>query len=127
MLLTVPITTVLGHTRSPWLAFLLMTAALTFLSGHSALAAVIKAEMFPTKVRALGVGLPHALVTATFSGLTEPIAPALKKGGHETVFFWYVTACVGVTFLATLVVREPSRTSLLEDSTPAPQATAPPT
>ncbi|MGW1273557.1 hypothetical protein [Streptomyces sp. NPDC002491] len=125
MLLTVPIMTVLGHTHSPWLAFLLMTAALTFLSGHPALAAVIKAEMFPTKVRALGVGQPHALVTATFGGLTEPIALALKKGGRETVFFWYVTACVGVTFLATLAVREPSRTSLLEDSTPAPQATAP--
>ncbi|WP_212747182.1 hypothetical protein [Streptomyces montanus] len=70
--------------------------------------------MFPTKVRALGVGLPHALVTATFGGLTEPIALALKEGGHEVVFFWYVTACVALTFLATVFVREPSRTSLLE-------------
>ncbi|MFJ9743449.1 MFS transporter [Streptomyces sp. NPDC101166] len=125
MLFTVPIMTFLGRSSSPWLAFLLMTAALTFLSGYSALAAIIKAEMFPTKVRALGVGLPHALVTATFGGLTEPIALALKKGGHETVFFWYVTACIGLTFLATLVVREPSRTSLLESRTSAPRATAP--
>lgn len=97
MFLTVPIMTALGHTSSPWLAFLLMTLALTFLSGYSALAAIIKAEMFPTKVRALGVGLPHALVTATFGGLTEPIALALKKGGHETTFFWYVTACIALT------------------------------
>ncbi|GGR10376.1 hypothetical protein [Streptomyces aurantiogriseus] len=85
--------------------------------------------MFPTKVRALGVGLPHALVTATFGGLTEPIALALKKGGHETTFFWYVTGCIALTFLATLVVREPSRTSLLEagptSTTPAPPTTAP--
>ncbi|SDP22540.1 MFS transporter, MHS family, alpha-ketoglutarate permease [Streptomyces sp. cf386] len=129
MALTVPIMTVLGDTDSPWFAFLLMTVALTFLTGYSALAAIIKAEMFPTKVRALGVGLPHALVTATFGGLTEPIALALKKAGHETVFFWYVTGCIALTFLATLVVREPSRTSLLEtgatSATPAPPTTAP--
>ncbi|MFE7278523.1 MFS transporter [Streptomyces sp. NPDC057623] len=124
MLLTVPIMTVLGHTSSPWIAFLLMTVALTFLSGYSALAAIIKAEMFPTKVRALGVGLPHALVTATFGGLTEPVALALKQGGHETVFFWYVTGCIALTLLATFLVPEPSRTSLLEtEGTPS----APPT
>ncbi|MFF0164079.1 MFS transporter [Streptomyces sp. NPDC005263] len=124
MLLTVPIMTVLGGTSSPWIAFLLMTVALTFLSGYSALAAIIKAEMFPTKVRALGVGLPHALVTATFGGLTEPIALALKDSGHETTFFWYVTACIALTFLATLLVPEPSRTSLLETAD-APAAPAP--
>lgn len=117
MFLTVPIMTVLGHTRSPWPAFLLMTVALAFTSGYSALAAIIKAEMFPTKVRALGVGLPHALVTATFGGLTEPIALALKRNGHEIAFFWYVTACIALTFLATLLVPEPSRASLLETGT----------
>ncbi|MFE6931070.1 MFS transporter [Streptomyces sp. NPDC057699] len=122
MLLTVPLMTLLGRTSSPWIAFLLMTVALTFVTGYSALAAIIKAEMFPTKVRALGVGLPHALVTATFGGLTEPIALALKDGGRETLFFWYVTGCVGLTFLATLFVREPSRTSHLDDAPEAPAA-----
>ncbi|MFJ8862420.1 MFS transporter [Streptomyces sp. NPDC102451] len=130
MLLTVPLMTLLGRTSSPWIAFLLMTVALTFVTGYSALAAIIKAEMFPTKVRALGVGLPHALVTATFGGLTEPIALALKDGGRETLFFWYVTGCVGLTFLATLLVREPSRTSHLDTpeapaAAPRPSKTAP--
>jgi MHS family alpha-ketoglutarate permease-like MFS transporter len=120
MLLTVPVMTVLGRTSNPWIAFLLMTGALTFVSGYSALAAIIKAEMFPTKVRALGVGLPHALVTATFGGLTEPIALGLKNGGREVVFFWYVTGCIALTFLATLLVREPSRDSLLESPAEAP-------
>ncbi|MGW2118475.1 MFS transporter [Streptomyces zhihengii] len=117
MLLTVPLMTLLGRTSSPLVAFLLMTFALTFVTGYSALAAIIKAEMFPTKVRALGVGLPHALVTATFGGLTEPIALGLKDAGHENLFFWYVTGCAGLTFLATLLVREPSRASHLETVT----------
>ncbi|MFC9945131.1 MFS transporter [Streptomyces pratensis] len=129
MLLTVPLMTLLGRTSSPWVAFLLMTVALTFVTGYSALAAIIKAEMFPTKVRALGVGLPHALVTATFGGMTEPIALALKDGGQENLFFWYVTGCVGLTFLATLLVREPSRTSELDatvaSAAPQPSKTAP--
>lgn len=126
MLLTVPLMTLLGRTGNPWLAFLLMTAALTLVSGYSALAAVIKAEMFPTKVRALGVGLPHALVTATFGGLTEPIALALKDTGQESLFFWYVTGCVGLTFLATLVVKEPSRASHLDARRASPAAPQPP-
>ncbi|MHB9756013.1 MFS transporter [Streptomyces sp. BYX5S] len=120
MVLTVPVMTFLGHTDNPWVAFLLMTLALAFVTGYSALAAIVKAEMFPTKVRALGVGLPHALVTATFGGLTEPIALALKQHGHETVFFWYVTGCVALTLLATLLVREPSRDSQLETAPTAP-------
>lgn len=52
--------------------------------------------------------------------MTEPIALGLKNSGHETVFFWYVTGCIALTFLATLLVPEPSRTSLLETAeTPA--------
>ncbi|MGW0288946.1 MFS transporter [Streptomyces tuirus] len=130
MVLTVPLMTLLGRTGSPWVAFLLMTLALAFVTGYSALAAIIKAEMFPTKVRALGVGLPHALVTATFGGLTEPVALALKNAGHENLFFWYVTGCVGLTFLATLLVREPSRASHLDATqssaaAPRPSKTAP--
>ena len=106
--------TVLGSTRNPWTAFLLMLTALVFLTGYTALSAIIKAEMFPTKVRALGVGLPHAIVTATFGGLSEPIALWLKQIGHESAFFWWVTGCIALTFLATLLVREPSRTSTLD-------------
>jgi MHS family alpha-ketoglutarate permease-like MFS transporter len=122
MLLTVPVMTVLGQTRNPWTAFLLMTGALVVVSGYSALSSIIKAEMFPTKVRALGVGLCHALITATFGGMTESIALALKQSGYESVFFWYVTGCIAMTFLATLLVREPSQQSRLDSEDTAPEA-----
>ncbi len=93
-----------------------MITALVFLSGYTALSAIIKAEMFPTNVRTLGVGPPHALPTAIFGDLSEPIALALQEAGHESVFFWWVTGCIALTFVATLVVREPSRGSSLEVS-----------
>src|SRR6478672_8021508 len=112
--LTVPIMTLLRHTSNPWVAFGLMTFALVFVTGYTALAAIIKAEMFPTKVRALGVGLPHALVAATFGGTSETVALALKQAGIESTYFWYVTGCIFLTFLATLFVKESSKTSTLE-------------
>ena len=113
-LLTVPIMTLLGNTSNPWVAFGLMTFALIFVTGYTALAAIIKAEMFPTKVRALGVGLPHALVAATFGGTSETIALALKQAGIESTYFWYVTGCIFLTFIATIFVKESSKTSTLE-------------
>lgn len=121
MVLTVPLMTVLGHTRSPIMAFLLMVVGLTFVSGYSALSSIIKAEMFPTKVRALGVGLCHALITATFGGMTESIALTLKQAGVEGTFFWYVTGCIALTFIATLLVREPSEQSHLDEIESVPE------
>lgn len=110
-----PIMTLIGNTSNGWIAFLLMVVALVFTTGYTALSAIIKAEMFPTKVRALGVGLPHALVAATFGGTAEPIALALKQAGIESTYFWYVTGCIFLSFLATLFVKEPSKNSTLEE------------
>lgn len=114
VLLTVPLMTLLGQTTNPFVAFLLMCVAMVFLSGYTALAAIVKAEMFPTKVRALGVGLPHALVAATFGGTSESIALALKQAGMESTYFWYVTGCIALTAIAVYFVKETSRTSTLE-------------
>jgi MFS transporter, MHS family, alpha-ketoglutarate permease len=118
VLLTVPLMTILGSVTNGFVAFLLMCVAMVFLSGYTALAAIVKAEMFPTKVRALGVGLPHALVAAVFGGTAESIALALKQAGHEPVFFWYVTGCVALTGIAAWFIKEPSRTSTLEQAEP---------
>ena len=114
ILLTVPLMTLIGNTSSPYVAFGLLLVAMVFLTGYTALAAIVKAEMFPTKVRALGVGLPHALVTAVFGGTAEPIALALKQAGYESLFFWYVTGCVVLTGIAVLMVKEPSHNSTLD-------------
>ena len=118
MVVTVPIFTVLGHTTNLWVAFALMLVGLVFVSGYTALAAIVKAELFPTKVRALGVGVPHALVAAVFGGTTESVALGLKSAGLESAFFWYVVGCVGLTLVAVLTVRETSTGSTLEELPP---------
>jgi MFS transporter, MHS family, alpha-ketoglutarate permease len=120
---TVPLMTALGNTSNVFVAFALMMTGLVFVTGYTALSAIIKAELFPTNVRALGVGLPHALVAAAFGGTAEPVALALKQAGVESMFFWYVTGCIALTFLAALVVKEPSKGSHLE-SERAPEAQA---
>ncbi|WP_009472965.1 MFS transporter [Rhodococcus sp. JVH1] len=114
VLLTVPLLTLLGQTTNIILAFLIVCVAMVFLSGYTALAAIVKAEMFPTKVRALGVGLPHALVTATFGGTAETVALALKQAGMESAYFWYVTGCIALTGIAVYFIPDTRDNSVLE-------------
>ena len=113
-IITVPVLTILGDTTNVFAAFGLMMFCLVFVSGYTACASIIKAEMFPTRVRALGVGLPHALVAATFGGTVEPIGLALKQAGMESTFFWYVTGCIALTMLAAFMVKEPSKNTHLD-------------
>jgi len=113
-LLTVPLMTVMGSTRNPVGAFFLVLAGLVIVAGYTSINAIVKAELFPTKIRAIGVGLPYALTVAIFGGTAELIAQALKSAGHETVFFWYVAGCVLVSLIVYGTMRETSKTSELE-------------
>src|SRR5476651_2536665 len=92
-LTTVPILTTLGQTKDVWVAFALIMCALVIVSGYTSINAVVKAELFPANVRALGVGFPYALAVSIFGGTAEPIALQLKNTGHQEYFYWYVTGC----------------------------------
>jgi len=102
---TVPLMTAIGRTHDPRIAFALVLAALVILSGATATSAIVKAELFPPHVRALGVGLPYALSQSLFGGSAEALALKLKQAGHETYYFWYVTAMIGVALIATIAMR----------------------
>ena len=99
-LCTVPILTTLQSTTGYWQALLLILSALVIVSGYTSINAVVKAELFPAGVRALGVGLPYALAASIFGGTAPYIALQFKDAGHESWFYWYVT---GLTFLSLLV------------------------
>jgi MFS transporter, MHS family, alpha-ketoglutarate permease len=105
-LLTVPILTALQNTTEPWTAFFLIMGALVIVSGYTAINAVVKAELFPTRVRAMGVGFPYAITVALFGGTAEYVALFLKESGYEHAFFWYVTACIFISLLVYGFMRD---------------------
>jgi MHS family alpha-ketoglutarate permease-like MFS transporter len=96
---TVPVLRLLAHASSAGAAFGLLVAALFVVSAYTSISAVVKAELFPTQVRALGVGLPYALTVAIFGGTAEYIALFAKEQGREEWFYWYVTGCALLSLL----------------------------
>jgi MFS transporter, MHS family, alpha-ketoglutarate permease len=108
---TVPLLSALAQAQDAWTAFALIMAALGISSLYSSISAVVKAELFPVEIRALGVGLPYAIAVSVFGGSAEIVALAFKRIGHEAWFYWYVTACVCASLLVYIFMREPQRTS----------------
>ena len=97
---TVPILTTLKDAKSPLVAFLLICAAWLFVAGYTSINAIVKAELFPTNVRALGVGLPYAITVSVFGGTAPAIALYFKSLGHEHWFYYYLS---GMIFLSLLI------------------------
>lgn len=102
---TVPVLLLLQHTDSHWIAFLLVMLALVITSFYTAISGILKAEMFPPEVRALGVGLSYAVANAIFGGSAEYVALLMKREGIETSFFWYVSAMGALSFLVSLMLH----------------------
>ncbi|QKO15153.1 Alpha-ketoglutarate permease [Dickeya solani] len=90
-LLTVPILSALQGVTNPVIAFALVMLALVIVSFYTSISGILKAEMFPPEVRALGVGLSYAVANALFGGSAEYVALSLKSLDMEEVFFWYVS------------------------------------
>ncbi|MFF4212823.1 MFS transporter [Streptomyces sp. NPDC001796] len=105
-LLTVPIMTLLKHADSFWPALGLALLALVVVTGYTSINACVKAELFPTGVRALGVALPYAVANALFGGTAEYVALWFKDAGAESGFFWYVAACAAVSLVVYVTMRE---------------------
>ena len=116
-LCTWPILSTLSHTSDYWTAFALVTAALAIVACYSSVNAVVKAELFPAHIRALGVALPYSIANALFGGSAEYVALWFKKTiGHPTWFFTYVTVVTGMTLLVYVFMRDTKKHSrILED------------
>lgn len=109
---TYPIMTALGKVSSYWSALALALLALVIVTGYTSINAAVKAELFPTRVRALGVALPYAIANALFGGTAEYVALWFKNSGHETMFFWYVSGCALIS-LVTYVLMPDTRNAAL--------------
>ena len=112
-LLTVPLLEGLRKASGMWEAFAYLIIALLIVSGYTSINAVVKAELFPTHIRALGVGLPYAITVAVFGGSAEYVALLFKKQGVEHYYYWYITGCIAFSLIVYIFMKDTKKTSLL--------------
>ena len=110
---TVPLMLALKDVSSPVAAFALIVVALTIVSFYTSISGLIKAEMFPPEVRAMGVGLSYAVANALFGGTAEYVALWFKSIGSESTFYWYVTALCAISLIVSWRMRDPSKEGYL--------------
>ncbi|AMB48024.1 MFS family transporter [Methylobacterium sp. AMS5] len=114
MVIIVPLMTAIGTTTDPVLSFCLIMTGLVVISFYTGISGIVKAELFPTQVRALGVGLSYAVANSLFGGTAEAVALWLKHVGAETSFFWYVAVMLAISFIASLMMPNPKRHGYLD-------------
>ncbi|HEX7857703.1 MAG TPA: MFS transporter [Sphingobium sp.] len=113
---TYPIFSTLAVTRDPLIAGLLVMAGLIVVSGYTSINAVVKAELFPAHIRALGVALPYALANTLFGGTAEFVALYFKHIGMEQAFYIYVTVMIAISLTVYVRMRDTQKHSrILED------------
>jgi MHS family alpha-ketoglutarate permease-like MFS transporter len=112
-LCTIPLLDALQATKSVTVAFLLIAAAWMIVAGYTSINAVVKAELFPTKVRATGVGLPYAVTVSIFGGTAESLALWFKSIGHERWFYYYLTGLIATSLIVYTTMRDTRRESAM--------------
>ncbi|TMH51655.1 MAG: MFS transporter [Betaproteobacteria bacterium] len=118
VLATVPILSALAHVSDAYAAFGLVILALAGVSFYTSISGLVKAELFPMHVRALGVGLSYAIANAIFGGSAEYVALWFKSIGYESIFFWYVTVMCGIALVAAITMPDTRRQGhMTEDET----------
>ncbi len=111
----VPMLSLLARVSDPLTAFLLLLLPLFALSGYTSLSAILKAELFPTHVRALGVALPYALAHAIFGGNAQTAALSFKNAGNEAGYFWLLAGFLAVGFVVAATMRDTMKHTLIAE------------
>ncbi len=112
-LFTPPLLSLLAQPQSLASALFWYVCALLIVSCYSSVNAIVKAELFPVHIRALGVGFPYALTVALFGGSAEYLALWMKTAGHPDWFAYYVSACAALSLIVAIRMQEPMQVSRL--------------
>jgi MHS family alpha-ketoglutarate permease-like MFS transporter len=113
VLFTIPLLTTLQEAKGPLAAFLLIAAAWLIVSGYTSINAVVKAELFPTSIRATGVGVPYALTVSIFGGTVDSVALWFKSIGHEGWFYVYLTGMIAISLIVYVFMRDTKKDSAM--------------
>jgi MHS family alpha-ketoglutarate permease-like MFS transporter len=110
---TIPLLDALEAAKSGFMAFLLISGAWTIVAGYTSINAVVKAELFPTSVRATGVALPYAVTVSIFGGTAESIALWFQSIGHQRWFYYYLTAVIATSLFVYVSMRDTKHVSAM--------------
>jgi len=110
-----PIMSAISQTNSVGVALALILAGVAFQSCYTSISAVVKAEMFPAEIRALGVALPYALANVLFGGTAEMVALAFKHENLESTFYVYVAGVMTIGLICSIILKDTSRHSLIHE------------
>ncbi|WP_285320419.1 MFS transporter [Pseudarthrobacter sp. lyk4-40-TYG-27] len=115
VLFTWPLMSALAGTKDPFVAFMLMMGGLLIVGGYTSINALVKAELFPASIRALGVGLGYAIANSLFGGTVPLIGAALQKAGQVELLFTYVTVAIGISLLVYIFALKNKKATHLDD------------
>jgi MHS family alpha-ketoglutarate permease-like MFS transporter len=106
VLLTVPLSLLITE-RPPLINLIIVfSVGLGLYSVFSSIAPAIMSEIFPTELRALGIGAWYNLTVAIFGGTAPLLIAALSGAGRPDLFFWYVSGGALIAFLIILTLPE---------------------
>lgn len=111
---TVPVLTIMSHTHHLTALFGWMMLTLCIVSGYTSINAVVKAELFPARIRALGVGFPYSITVALFGGTAEYLALWFKEVGYESGYYWYATVCIFISLLVYVFMKDTLNSAWME-------------
>ncbi|MET3589516.1 MHS family alpha-ketoglutarate permease-like MFS transporter [Bartonella silvatica] len=114
ILFTVPALNVISNADSTWIALLTVIGMLCIISFYTSVSGIVKAEMFPASIRAMGVGLSYAIANALFGGSAEYVALGLKNRGYESTFYFYITGMMIIAFIAILLMPDARKKGYLQ-------------
>ncbi|WP_273756304.1 MFS family transporter [Bartonella sp. MM73XJBT] len=114
IIFTIPGLKMIADTNDTWIALLIIIGMLCIMSFYTSISGIVKAEMFPASVRAMGVGLSYAIANALFGGSAEAVALGLKDIGYESIFYFYITGMMIIAFIAVILMPDARKTGYLQ-------------
>ncbi|MCZ2158300.1 MFS family transporter [Bartonella sp. 220] len=112
---TIPVLKTIGNAHNPWIALLIIIGMLCIMSLYTSIAGIIKAELFPASIRAIGVGFAFAIGNALFGGSAEYVAFWLKSMEHEAVFSFYIIGMMIIALISILLMPDIDKGGYLKE------------
>jgi MHS family alpha-ketoglutarate permease-like MFS transporter len=84
----------------------------------------VLAELFPTGIRAAGVGVPYSLAVALFGGTAPYLQTYFNQRHLPQVFVWYAIGLGVVTMLTVWFMPETKGIDLSAERAPAAEGAA---